>query len=302
MTLQITTPDGSEAKRFDFKGYKEFNGEQITQEEFNRFAIDILFEEYQIRGVNVYDKNYDTDNLAFNLIADLGHSKVGFLVRLNNAHTDKFEEPDINEINLLAEKKGCIPRLAIANLNTFETVGFWKPLKIGSNGFRNGIYSLYVVEFIYKSLLIDNASTTSENASNNDLVLIFAEAWNNLDTTKLKEFLEINFHYYSDWVFDVLPSRIEYLNYLEGKFETLRKHNIKPIFSTVENQEGQLALLFDQNGEKAIFYIKSNNGKITMAHMAKYNNNGDFDKNENPIEETDKRKQWWKRLFGRKSN
>ena len=90
----------------------------------------------------------------------------------------------------------------------------------------------------------------------NDLVLIFAEAWNNSKYDKIERFLDINFHYYSDWVFDVLPSRIEFLNYLDGKFETLRKNNIKPIFSTVENQEGQLALLFDQNGEKAFFTSK----------------------------------------------
>lgn len=301
MTIQITTPDGKEAKRFDFKGFQEYSGEQITQVEFNRFAVDILFEEYQIRGVNVYEKNYDTDNLGFNFLADLGHSKVGFIVRLNNVHTDKFEELDVNEINSLAEKKGCIPRLAIANLNTFETVGFWKPLKIGTNGIRNGIYSLYVVEFIYKSLLNDK-NTATKNASHNDLVLIFAEAWNNLDTTRLKAHLDINFHYHSDWIFDVLPSRIEYLNYLEGKFETLRKHNIKPRFSIVENQEGQLALLFDQNGENAIFYIKSNNGKITMAYMGKYKNNSDLVNDEKVIEQTTKKQRWWKQIFKRRND
>jgi hypothetical protein len=143
-------------------------------------------------------------------------------------------------------------------------------VKIGENGFRKGIYPIYLIRFEFISLIPDNHPNSTEILGHNELVKIFAEAWNSLNTERIAKYLDNNFHYYSDWVFDILPSRNEYIKYLNGKFNTLKEHNLQPKFELVENEKNEKALLFNQNGEKILFYIKTDNGKILMVHMTAY--------------------------------
>ena len=63
----------------------------------------------------------------------------------------------------------------------------------------------------------------------------------------------------------------------------------------VENEKNEKALLFNQNGEKALFYIKTDNVKIMMAHMTAYSEK----KVEHVIEPKDdkQKKKWFQNIF-----
>jgi len=291
--LVITNDEGTAEKRFTFNGYQGFEGDQITKDEFQQFAIETLFNEYKIRDIDV-SQNFDSDLKEINFYINSSHNKIGFIIRPNEYD---FEE-DFSEIISKSKGNNIDLRLAIAHFTTFETKGDWGKVKIGENGFRKGIYPIYLIRFEFISLIPDNYPNSTEILGHNQLVEIVAEAWNSLSTEKITKYLDTNFHYYSDWVFDILPSRKEYIKYLNGKFETLKKHNLKPDFELVKNDKNESALLFNQNGEKALFYIKTtNNGKIIMAHMTLYSEK----KEEHGIEpDVDKpKKKWFQNIFKR---
>ena len=51
----------------------------------------------------------------------------------------------------------------------------------------------------------------------------FASAWNSLDISPIATLLDDNFHYSSFWVLEQMTTAEQYLDYLKGKFATLRR-------------------------------------------------------------------------------
>ena len=49
-----------------------------------------------------------------------------------------------------------------------------------------------------------------------------AAAWNTLEVSPIEKLLADDFHYSSFWVYDEMTSAAQYLEYLKGKFETLK--------------------------------------------------------------------------------
>ena len=294
--LVITNDEGTAEKRFTFNGYQGFEGDQITKDEFQQFAEETLFNEYKIRGVEGADVSQNLDNnlKEINFYINSTQDKIGFIVRPSEYSFDE----DFSKIISKAKENNIILRLALAHFTTFQDRGFdWEKVKIGENGFRKGVFPIYLIRFEFISLIPDDFPKSVEIIGHNELIEIFAEAWNSLSTEKITKYLDTNFHYYSDWVFDILPSRIEYIKYLNGKFDTLKEHNLKPDFELVKNDKNESALLFNQNGEKALFYIKTNNGMIMMAHMTVYSEK----KEEQGIEPNDdkQKKNWFQNIFKR---
>lgn len=58
----------------------------------------------------------------------------------------------------------------------------------------------------------------------------YAMALNTLDTTPLEPLLADDFHYASQWVFEEITSKADYLRYLRSKFHTLRDGR-NPVFA-----------------------------------------------------------------------
>jgi hypothetical protein len=288
--LVISDEEGIAEKRFTFNGYQGFEGDQITNDEFQQFSIETLSNEYEIRNIDV-SQNLDNNLKDINFYINSTHNKIGFIIR-----TDRYNfDEDFSEIISKSKENNIDLRLAIAHFTTFETNGDWGKVKIGENGFRKGIYPIYLIRFEFISLSADNHPNSTEILGHNELVKSFAEAWNSLNTERVAKYLDKNFHYYSDWVFDIIPSRNEYVKYLNGKFNILKEHNLKPEFELVENEKNEKALLFNQNGEKALFYVRTDNGKIMMAHMTAYS-----EKKEEHVQETKEDKQkrkWFQNIF-----
>lgn len=272
--MLILNKDGS-AKRFFYKGNGMFDGKLFSSNELLKFAIEILTSEYESRGIEVTDINYNIDHSTFNFKINNSINKIGFLVNLNTSQ-DRPNDFDLNDYSYLIEnsiKQNYIPRLATATFWEFEKKGDWGIVEIGKNGTKDGVYP-YVVKFDFQSLLTSEENPILDKVnSHNELLLIFAKAWETLDASIIEPYIDKDFHYYSDWVFDELPCRKEYMEYFMGKIETLKRHNLKPTFDIVQSSDGELAIIFDQNGEKALFTIKTLEGRIHQANLTEYNEN-----------------------------
>lgn len=272
--MLILDKDGS-AKRFFYKGNGMFDGKLFSSNELIKFAIEILTSEYESREIEVTDINYNIDHSNFNFVTNNGINKIGFVVNLNTIqdNPNNLTLDDYSEIIEKALNQNYIPRLATATFWEFEKKGDWGIVEIGKNGSKDGVYP-FVVKFDYKSLLPNEKNPILDKVhSQNDLLLLYAQAWETLDASIIEPYLDKDFHFQSDWVFDELPCRKEYIEYFMGKLETLKRNNLKPIFDIVQSSDGELAIIFDQNGEKALFTIKTLEGRIHQATLTQYNEN-----------------------------
>lgn len=101
-----------------------------------------------------------------------------------------------------------------------------------------------------------------------ELAILYAESWQKLDSSLLRDYLDKDFHYINDSVFDDMASRQEYLEYLEGKFKTLRRsQSIKKVQLGRNGESGPWIVLIKQiqnDGSPIVcgFFISSRNGRI----------------------------------------
>ena len=272
--MLILDKDGS-AKRFFYKGNGKFDGKLFSSNELLKFAIEILTSEYQSRDIEVTDINYNIDHSTFNFKINNTINNIGFLVNLNKSQ-DRPNDFDLKDYSDLIEnsiKQNYIPRLVTATFWEFEKKGDWSIVEIGKNGIKDGVYP-YVVKFDFQSLLTSEVNPILDKVnSHNELLLIFAKAWEMLDASIIERYIDKDFHFHSDWVFDELPCRKEYIEYFRGKLEKLKRNKLEPSFYIVKSSDGELTIIFDQNGEKAIFTIKTLEGRIHQANLIEYNEN-----------------------------
>lgn len=106
-----------------------------------------------------------------------------------------------------------------------------------------------------------------------ELLIAYARAWNNLDTSYLHEILDENFEYNSQWVFETMHGKDNYIEYLGGKFETILKDpNSFPqaemaYFELAFGAKDKPCLILSQWDFKATIMIQTENGKIIKADM-----------------------------------
>lgn len=253
-------------KLFGYRGNGLFNGDIFNIEELTKFAINIIGSEYQKEGTILTDLNYEINDKPNFIIKS--HKDISVYVRISDKIDGKTNFEKLKNKN----SKTPYNRLAIISFWEFNNSSRdWEKVIIGENGSKDGFLP-FIVNFELKTLDEIIVSTPlSEELSHNELLLKFAKTWETLDVTIITPYLEDNFNYFSDWVFDYLPSKTEYIEYLEGKFKAIKDTNHKYEFNIVENDEGKYAILFDQNGEKALFTIKVKNGKILKSKMSALN-------------------------------
>lgn len=79
-----------------------------------------------------------------------------------------------------------------------------------------------------------------------------------------------DFRYASQWVFDEIESKRDYLKYLEAKFSVVKKLNVKVIAEVgMYNKKHCIILDNIRNGvsEKVTFLVETKNGVILRADM-----------------------------------
>ena len=107
---------------------------------------------------------------------------------------------------------------------------------------------------------------------------IYANSWNTLNTEKLEKFIDDHVVYNSQWVYDTLNGKIEFMNYFNGKLETLKKSTsqtkvkaeLKTIINYMEFIRRPCIEVTQRTKEEEVqvyITIEINKGKITQINM-----------------------------------
>lgn len=98
-----------------------------------------------------------------------------------------------------------------------------------------------------------------------EFLLKLAEAYTKYDASIVEPFLSEDMHYASMWVFQELTSKQEYLDYLVGKLQTMKRTGKTFDFRIVNGRMHSKALLVDDNaGFVADF---DDQGKVKMLNI-----------------------------------
>ena len=104
--------------------------------------------------------------------------------------------------------------------------------------------------------------------SNKELVTEFAKSWNHLDSSFIRDLLVPDFHYASQWVFDEIKNKEDYLTYLDKKFEAIANSGAH-LVAELGKYENKYCLVLHQiqlgKTSKVTFLIETKNGKILRA-------------------------------------
>lgn len=256
---------------------EERRGKVMTTEELHDFAVQVLMEEYSDTNAEVVKYNKKAANEAdfyfvnsgkkpnFTVGAS-GEKKVNVLV----VYKDETDEsiPDIDTSWMVEEyrRTGAIPRATMATA--------W--CVYGGEDNDNGKPAICGGDFCFKyysvSLLPDEENEPLERKlSDVQLAAKFAEAWRYFDADKVAPYLDKDFHYGSEWVFDEMPSRAEYLDYFRAKLATLspKRDNIK-IGIGRNHQNGDVAVLILQGKALSALALKTKDGRITSGLMKEH--------------------------------
>lgn len=127
----------------------------------------------------------------------------------------------------------------------------------------------FVAQYKSKAVLpFQTNNPLPETLNAKDLASLYATAWKSFDASILQDYLDKDFHYSSDCVFDDMSSRDEYLDYLTGKFNTIRTaKSIKSVRVGRKGEPGLWPVTITQildNGEldSATFLVRSRDGRI----------------------------------------
>ena len=90
------------------------------------------------------------------------------------------------------------------------------------------------------------------NESGKNIAEIVCRAWNELDASLFKAILSNDFEYISVWVLETMKGRDRYLEYISGKFESIRKGN-NPVSAEMIYQEpiDKYVVVLNQGGNLA---------------------------------------------------
>jgi Leu/Phe-tRNA-protein transferase len=99
-----------------------------------------------------------------------------------------------------------------------------------------------------------------------DLIKIFLNAYRYFYVDDLKDYLSDDFHYASQHVFEEIKSKEKYLNYLSGKFATIKKSmppdNILNMKIVYDSYSGKPYLFMRQDRNEALFVAEVKDGKF----------------------------------------
>ena len=254
---------------------EERKGKVMTAEELHDFAVQILMEEYSDTNADVvkyYKKAPNEADFYFVnsgkkpnfTIGATGEKKVNVMVVYRDEFNTDISGIDTSWMVEEYRRTGAIPRITLASAWCI------------SDQSENGKPAICGGEFCFKyysiSLLPDEKNEPLERKlSEVQLAVKFAEAWRYYDADKVAPYLDKDFHYGSEWVFDEMPSRAEYLDYFRAKLATLspKRENIKVGIGR-NHQTGDVAVLILQGKTLSALALTVKDGRITSGMMKEH--------------------------------
>ena len=253
----------------------EREGKVMTAEELHTFAVDVLMSEYKETNCEVIKYNKcalgEADFCFVNtgkMPSLTGDNSKGKTVNILVVYKDRLDA-DISDIDttwMVEEylRTGNIPRITIATswcISDYSENG--KPAVCGGE-----------FCFVYHSISLIPGEVNEpleKKLSAVELAAKYVEAWENSDASIIAPYLDKDYHYGSDWVFDEMPSRYEYVSYFQGKLNAVKRGGAQiKIYVGRDHQTGDVAVILLQNGEYSALKIKTNDGRIISGCMKEY--------------------------------
>lgn len=242
-------------------------GQQMTAEELHDFAVAALLDAYQSCDYLLY--KYESGEGADFMCQSTG-----------GRYSFKYEGtyPISNVLVVCAEKDGFdFSQLDTAwMMEEYRLTGnlphvvFAKSFCV-SEGYDLGdtVCGLdYVFSFDVMSLAAGENEPFKEKKplTSLDLAVKFCEAWKNQDASFVAPYLDKDFSYHSFWVFDEIPSRKEYLDYITGKLATIGKDDYH--YQIVhDRQSGLYGVVISNKNSVTLLQITCSDGRIMAASM-----------------------------------
>lgn len=241
----------------------------MTPDELHEFSVQCLMEEYRETNAEVvrFVKFHPTQPDFYfvnhgrrpNFVADR-EKMVNVLVVYKDDIDGDIAGIDTSWLVEYYQRNGAIPRITFASA--------W----CVADGCEDGKPAICGGDFCFRyysvSAIPDEENMEqAEELSPVELAVKYAEAWRQYDASIVAPYLHKDFHYASDWVFDEMPCRTEYLDYFKAKLATLSRTNSEMKFSVGRNhQTGQVCLNIEGRVTSALV-LETRNGRITSARM-----------------------------------
>ncbi len=239
-------------------------GQVMTAEELHDFSVQVLMEEYAETGATV-ERTSKSNPFEPDFHFKSSDRKVVNVLVVYRDETDG-DISDIDTSWLIDEyrRNGIIPRITFASAWCVdEKSEDGKPAICGGD-FCFKYHSVSAMPD-QENRVLDKKLTPVE------LAVKYAEAWKHSDASIVEPYLDKDFHYSSDWVFDEMPCRAEYVDYFRGKLETLRNSISKPEVAIGRNhQTGQICLLMTQRKNLYMMVLVADDGRIKSARLQSY--------------------------------
>jgi hypothetical protein len=110
-----------------------------------------------------------------------------------------------------------------------------------------------------------------------ELADLYSKAWTHHDPSFIEPFLDKDYHYTTDLVFDELPSRAEFLYYFRSKMKGFKEEGIT--FRTRvgrDKQNGEVAALIYTEHSITAIRLNTRDGRILSGYAMEYDNRFDI--------------------------
>ena len=254
-------------------------GQVMTTEELHDFAVQVLMEEYADIGSQVTPIQKKSRNqadfsfhptgkrnkrLASQFTGRKEWDTINVMVVCRNTPSTDISDIDTSWLVQAYRQTGAIPRITLAYVYcTNKECNNGMPALCGGD-FHFKFYSV--------SPLPDQTNAPlKQHLTDVELAARYAESWNKRDASLLAPFLDKDFHYGSRWVFDELPSRMEFLPYYESKLAWLqeKKEHSRAVVGR-NHQTGQVALIIGDSKSYLTLELTTRDGRLTSAFMNEY--------------------------------
>lgn len=200
----------------------ERKGRVMTEQELHDFAVEALMADYTANNGKVTKIEKKVGNEA-DFRFDNDGSRPNFAVLTPTSHNilvvveqeGKFDLDSIDKQWLINEYRsnGVYPRVTIASAFCLDTDSP-KDLICGAD---------FCFKFYSFSVIPDEANEPLERRLTDvELADKYAQSWREQDASIIEPYLDKDFHYTTDWVFDEMPCRKEFIPYYSAKLKSMK--------------------------------------------------------------------------------
>ena len=205
-------------------------GKVMTAEELHDFSVQVLMAEYAETGATVERANKSNPFEPDFHFKSSDKKIVNVLVVYSDEIDGDISDIDTSWLINDFRRNGIIPRITFASA--------WCEDEKSENGKPAICGGDFCFKYHSVSVMPDQENRELDRKLTPvELAVKYAEAWKQSDASIVEPYLDKDFHYSSDWVFDEMPCRAEYMEYFRGKLESIGNSTNKPEVSIGRNHQ-----------------------------------------------------------------